>query len=87
VQVCPTDPATRPEAAAPGQAPPKLECEPGADTISVIMVRDLGQRRTLPALVTIISGLMFALLCYMLHVRDRVVVEHRSAPLPAPTGS
>ena len=86
VQVCPTDPATRPEAAKPGQAPPTLECEQGADTISVIMVRDLGQRRTLPALVTLISGLMFALLCYMLHVRDRVVTEHRSAPLPAPTG-
>jgi hypothetical protein len=29
---------------------------------------------------------MFGLLCAMLHARDRVVAEHRSAPLPAPTG-
>jgi hypothetical protein len=86
VQVCPTTLETRPEAAAPGEAPPTAECDESADTISVIMVRDLGQRRTLPALITIISGLLFGLLCYMLHVRDRVVVEHRSAPLPAPTG-
>jgi hypothetical protein len=86
VQVCPTTLDSRPEAAAVGQKPPTPECDESADTISVIMVRDLGQRRTLPALVTIISGLMFGLLCYMLHVRDRVVIEHRSAPLPAPTG-
>lgn len=86
VQVCPTTLDSRPEAALPGQAPPTPECDESADTISVIMVRDLGQRRTLPALITIISGLLFGLLCYMLHVRDRVVAEHRSAPLPAPTG-
>ena len=86
VQVCPTTADSRPEAAAPGERPPTPVCDESADTISVIMVRDLGQRRILPALVTIISGLMFGLLCYMLHVRDRVVVEHRSAPLPAPTG-
>jgi hypothetical protein len=85
VQVCPTTLDSRPEAAAVGQPPPTLECDEGADVISVVMVRDLGQRRTLPALITLISGLMFGLLCYMLHVRDRVVIEHRSAPLPAPT--
>jgi hypothetical protein len=86
VQVCPTTPESRPEAAEPGEAPPTPVCDEGADTVSVIMERDLGQRRMLPALITIISGLLFGLLCYMLHVRDRVVIEHRSAPLPAPTG-
>jgi hypothetical protein len=85
VQVCPTTLESRPEAAAVGQPPPTLECDESADIISVVMVRDLGQRRTLPALITLISGLMLGLLCYMLHVRDRVVIEHRSAPLPAPT--
>jgi hypothetical protein len=38
-----------------------------------------------PALVTIISLLCFGVLCYMLHVRDRRVIQNRSAPLPAPT--
>jgi hypothetical protein len=70
----------------PGQAPPAAEADPDAEVISIVMVRDLGQRRLVPALITIGSGLMFALLCAMLHARDRVVAEHRSAPLPAPTG-
>jgi hypothetical protein len=86
IQLCPTTLDSRPEAAEPGQPPPTLECDRDADVISVVMVRDLGQRRTLPALITTISALLFGLLCYMLHVRDRVVIEHRSAPLPVTTG-
>ena len=39
-----------------------------------------------PTLIFTGSGLMFGLLCVMLHQRDRRVAEHRSAPLPAPTG-
>ncbi|HEY3144641.1 MAG TPA: hypothetical protein VGJ86_26150 [Acidimicrobiales bacterium] len=85
VQVCLTTPESRPEAAEAGQKPPPLVCDQTTDTISVVLVRDLGERRTLPALITLISGMIFGLLCYMLHVRDRVVMEHRSAPLPAPT--
>ncbi|HET6665324.1 MAG TPA: hypothetical protein VFG94_13740 [Acidimicrobiales bacterium] len=69
-----------------GQAPPPPEADPNAEVISIVMVRDLGQRRLVPALITLGSGLMFGLLCAMLHARDRVVAEHRSAPLPAPTG-
>jgi hypothetical protein len=71
---------------APGEAAATPEADPDADVISIVMVRDLGQRRMVPALITIGSGLMFGLLCAMLHQRDRVVAEHRSAPLPAPTG-
>ena len=69
-----------------GEAPPPPEADPDAEVISIVMVRDLGQRRLVPALIAIGSGLMFGLLCAMLHARDRVVAEHRSAPLPAPTG-
>ncbi|MGH9210160.1 MAG: hypothetical protein ACRD2C_05695 [Acidimicrobiales bacterium] len=85
VQVCLTTPESRPEAAQPGEAPPPLECDNATDVISVVMVRDLGQVRMLPAVITIVSAMIFGLLCYMLHVRDRRVEEHRSAPLPAPT--
>jgi hypothetical protein len=70
----------------PGEPPPPPEADPDAETISFVMVRDLGERRLPAALLTIGSGLTFALLCVMLHQRDRVVAEHRSAPLPAPTG-
>jgi hypothetical protein len=69
-----------------GQPPPTPEADPNAEVISIVMVRDLGQRRLVPALITLGSGLMFGLLCAMLHARDRVVAEHSSAPLPAPTG-
>jgi hypothetical protein len=70
----------------PGEPPPPPEADPDAETISFVMVRDLGERRLPAALLTVGSGLTFALLCVMLHQRDRVVAEHRSAPLPAPTG-
>ena len=69
-----------------GEALPPPEADPDAEVISIVMVRDLGQRRLVPALIAIGSGLMFGLLCAMLHARDRVVAEHQSAPLPAPTG-
>ncbi|MGH9192255.1 MAG: hypothetical protein ACRDZ0_07240, partial [Acidimicrobiales bacterium] len=69
-----------------GEAAPTPEADPDAEVISIVMVRDLGQRRLVPALITLGSGLMFGLLCAMLHARDRVVAAHRSAPLPAPTG-
>ena len=70
----------------PGEPPPPPEADPDAEIISFVMVRDLGERRLPAALLTLGSGLTFALLCVMLHQRDRVVAEHRSAPLPAPTG-
>lgn len=85
VQVCVTTEESRPESAAAGEAPPELECDPNADMISVVMIRNLGDRRFPAAMITLGSGLIFALLCVMLHLRDRRVEEHLSAPLPAPT--
>ena len=70
-----------------GQAPPAPEPDPNADVISVVLERDLGQRRLPAALVTLGSGAVFGLLCVMLHKRDQLVAEHRSAPLPVTTGS
>ncbi len=78
-------PATE-QATVVGEPPPPPEADPDAEIISFVMVRDLGERRLPAALLTIGAGLTFALLCVMLHQRDRVVAEHRSAPLPAPTG-
>jgi hypothetical protein len=69
-----------------GQPPPPPEADPEAQVISAVLVRDIGQRRVPAALLTLGSGLIFGLLCAMLHVRDRRVVEHRSAPVPATTG-
>lgn len=70
-----------------GQPPPTPEADPDADIISLVMVRDIGQRRVPAALITLGSALIFGLLCAMLHQRDKRVAENRSAPLPATTVS
>jgi hypothetical protein len=70
----------------PGEAPPPPEPDPNAEVISVVLVRDLGERRLPAALTTVGSAAMFGLLCVMLHKRDQRVAQHRSAPLPVTTG-
>lgn len=69
----------------PGQAPPTPEANDSASVISVVLTRDLGERRLPAALLTVGSAATFGLLCMMLHQRDRRVKEHREAPLPATT--
>lgn len=71
--------------AEPGQPPPSPEANESASVISVVLTRDLGERRLPAALLTVGSASTFGLLCMMLHQRDRRVKEHREAPLPATT--
>ena len=73
--------------AEPGEPPPTPEADPSANVISVVLERDLGERRLPAALVTLGSATIFGLLCVMLHQRDCRVTEHRSAPLPATTAT
>lgn len=74
------------EEAAPGAPPNTPEIVEGSQTISAVLVRDIGERRLPATLIFTGSGLIFGLLCVMLHQRDRRVAEHRSAPVPATTG-
>lgn len=53
-----------------GQAPPFPVVDEDEPVISVVMVRDLGNLRFPPAMVTLGSLLIFTALAYMLHVRD-----------------
>ena len=62
----------------PGQAPPRLEVDPAEPVISVIMVRDLGNRRLRPALVTIGSFAIFSALCLMMHERDKITMANQA---------
>jgi hypothetical protein len=75
-----------PQETVPGEAPPAPEADDGSQVISAVLVRDIGERRLPAALIFTGSGLIFGLLCVMLHQRDRRAVEHRSAPVPATTG-
>ncbi|MGQ0433598.1 MAG: hypothetical protein ACT452_14455 [Microthrixaceae bacterium] len=72
--------------AEPGKPPPTPTADPGEPVVSVIMQRDLGDRRFPGAMLTISSGIMFAVLCVQLHRRDERVAAARSM-VPATTGS
>jgi hypothetical protein len=53
-----------------GQAPPFPQVDEEAPIISVVMIRELGNLRYPPALITLGSLLIFTALVYMLHLRD-----------------
>jgi len=57
----------------PGQAPPTPEVDPEQPVISVVLLRDIGDRRFPAAMITLGSTLIFALLCWVLHQRDRIL--------------
>lgn len=62
-----------------GETPPKAEADPSAPVISVILERDLGDKRLPPFLVTVGSGILFAVTCNVLHRRDKAVMAARLA--------
>jgi len=68
----------------PGEAPPTPEANPFEPVVSVVMERNLGDVRFPAAMLTIGSGLMFAVSILMLHRRDLRVAEVRGF-LPATT--
>lgn len=54
-----------------GQPAPKATADPQSPPVAVLMVRDLGTLRLNPALVCIACSLIFGVVCYQLHVRDK----------------
>ena len=71
-----------PQQAVPGQPPPLPKADTSAPVVSVIMERNLGQRRTPGFLLSVSSGIMFGLMATALHRRDKRAIEVR-ALLPA----
>ncbi|MCB1004586.1 MAG: alpha/beta hydrolase [Acidimicrobiales bacterium] len=61
--------------AVPGEPPPFAEADPDAPVVSVVLVKDLGDKRVPPAMISIGSLLVFLVLCWMLHLRDKQVAE------------
>ena len=60
-----------------GQPAPKPAPDPSKDTVTVVMVRNLGSKRLNPAVATISALLLFLLVCYQLHVRDKEAMAKR----------
>lgn len=77
---------------APGEAPPPPQVDPKADTITILLTRNLGNKRLIPALFSIINGIIFAVLVWMLHRRDKRAMQARAewdptaAAIPAKVG-
>ena len=73
-----------PQRTEPGRAPARAVIDTSRPHEYVYMIRDLGSKRVPAAIITISSLIIFLLLCWMLHTRDRRVEENRSAKaLPA----
>lgn len=62
----------------PGTAPQTPVVDETEPIVSVVMIRNLGNLRQIPAMVTIGSLLIFLGLCYMLHERDKLLMERRA---------
>jgi hypothetical protein len=68
-----------PQETEPGQAPLAPEVDPDAPVESVILIRDYGDKRFPPFMVTVVSAILFALTCNALHRRDKLVNRNRAA--------
>ena len=64
---------------APGETPPAASPEPGASTVSVVMLRNLGNRRFMPFLFALVNGLLFVVFAWQLHERDKRAMAARAA--------
>ncbi|MGH9116834.1 MAG: hypothetical protein ACRD0A_02825 [Acidimicrobiales bacterium] len=68
-----------PQETEPGQAPPAPQVDPDAPVESVILVRDYGDRRFPPFMVTVVSAVLFGITCNALHRRDKIAARNRAA--------
>ena len=66
------------QASAPGQ-PASKQADPNAQPVSAVLLRDLGARRLHPAVFAIATGIIFGLVTYQLHVRDKEAMARREA--------
>jgi hypothetical protein len=65
-----------PQVTIPGHAPPLPQIDTTKPVISVVMVRDLGQARVLPAVMFVISFALFVLFVVLLHYRDKTLRQN-----------
>jgi hypothetical protein len=68
---------------APGEAPPPPEVNEEAAVMTVVLERNLGNRRAIPALFATFMGALFAIFCWLLHSRDKRAMAARADWKPA----
>lgn len=62
-----------------GETPPAPEIDASAPVQTVVLERDLGNRRFPPALITVASAILFGVSCTALHRRDKASTAARAA--------
>ncbi len=67
----------------PGRAPARPVIDESQPHQYVVMIRDLGTKRQPATFITIGSTIIFALCCWLLHRRDRIVAVNRGLAVPA----
>ena len=73
-----------PQRTEPGRAPARPVIDSSRSHEYVYMIRDMGSKRVPAAIICISSLVIFLMLCWLLHLRDRRVQVNRSAKaLPA----
>jgi hypothetical protein len=80
-----------PQEVLPGEAPPPPVADESADTVTVLLLRNLGNKRLIPFLFTLFNGIIFAVLAWVLHNRDKRAMAVRQewdpkAAVPAKVG-
>lgn len=66
----------------PGEAPPPAQIDPNAEIVTVVLERNLGNKRLIPFLFTLFTGILFAVFTWMLHTRDRAAMAKRAEWTP-----
>jgi hypothetical protein len=61
-----------------GETPPPPEPDEDAQVFTVVMERDLGNQRMVPAAFTVVCGILFGITCNVLHRRDKAATEARA---------
>jgi hypothetical protein len=73
--------ATKPAAAAPGQPAPKATADPNAPVTKAVLIRDQGTLRQPGAVVALCSFVLFGVICYSLHRRDKEAMAAKGTAL------
>jgi hypothetical protein len=72
------DQAVRPTLAV-GGPPPRPVADNTQPLTYVVMVRDLGSLRQPPLVISILAGIVFLILCDIMHRRDKAIMAAKAA--------
>ena len=63
----------------PGETPAPPSVQPGVKSVSVVQLRNLGNRRLIPFFFMLVNGILFTIFVIMLHTRDKASMAARAA--------